>query len=146
MTTATTPLICADNFVVRRDLSRKLSWLVRLREDAESGVKPLRSELQQLAQEFPGALREVDETPLDDLRARLAALEEGTGADDLPPWAQASWLYHHALRTLLTAAQDGKRPLGGLVELALRHVASSLNKSEAEVTLLVLPSARRRKR
>ena len=143
MSTATASLVCPDAPVVRDDLERKFTWLLRLRDEASRGLKPTKAELQALAAAFPGALREIDDTPLDDLAARLEQLKT---SDALPVWANAVWLYHGVLRTHLAAARDGVRPQGGLVDLALRQVAVALSMSEGDVAALVIPHAKRRSR
>lgn len=68
-----------------------------------------RSEMLSLSDEYPGALREIDELPADVLRARLDALEaaeRGPGA--FAPWMRAQDAFHRAARGALCA----KRWLG----------------------------------
>jgi hypothetical protein len=56
-----------------------------------------RAALKQLAREFPGALRELDSLPTDEIAARLAALEHGDDA----PWMRWMARYHALMRAAL---------------------------------------------
>jgi hypothetical protein len=130
-----------DDERVREDLRRKYDWLLRVRREAAAGTTMTRAEAQALAAAFPGALRELDDTPMEALELREAELKAGL---PLPPWARPTWLYHAILRDLLADARSGARPQGGLVEVAIARVAAALGASEAEVTAHALPFARRR--
>lgn len=141
MQSANPTQLAHDDVRVREDLRRKYVWLLRVRRDAAAGITMSRAEAQELAAAFPGALRELDDTPMDALERREAELEEDL---PLPPWALATWLYHAILRDLLADARSGARPQGGLVEVAIARVAVALGASEAEVTAHALPFARRR--
>ncbi len=140
MLSANPPTIALDDAGVRDELRRKLEWLLRIRRDAALGRAPSRAEAQELAAAFPGALRELDDTPLAALEERLASLD----GEALPPWAKPTWLYHRALRDLLAATRSGQRPRGALVDLALAHAASALGMTVADVEAHALPHARRR--
>jgi hypothetical protein len=132
-----------DETIVRAGLRKKLAWMRRLRDDAARGLPPDRADLQALAAEFPGALRELDDTPPEALEARATELE---GDHPLPLWARVTWLYHAALRRDLEATRRGDRPRGGLVERAVSAVAATLGLEPREVEALALPHARRRRR
>src|SRR5262245_19307987 len=57
-----------------------------------------------LAKEFPGALREIDELPLDVLRTRIVELEAAARDDAfVAPWMHASWSFHRLARGALAA-------------------------------------------
>jgi hypothetical protein len=56
-----------------------------------------RATLKQLAREFPGALRELDSLPTDEIDARLQALERGDDA----PWMRWMARYHALMRAAL---------------------------------------------
>ena len=141
VTTATASLRLPSDDEIRRDLLRKFRWLLRLRRDAREAVPPAKDDLRSLAAEFPGALRELDDTPLETFDARVAELER---LDAMPLWATATWLYHAALREQLEATREGQRSAGGVVEVALKRVAATLGIDEAEATRLAIPHARRR--
>lgn len=79
-------------------MARKYDRLVRLREarargDAPPGAAALRA----LAEEFPGALRELDATPLDVLRARRDEALRGEPS----PWLRRMHDYHRLMRATL---------------------------------------------
>ncbi len=141
MSSATEPLESPDDDAIRADLRRKLAWMNRLRAAASANAPVDRQDLQALAAAFPGALRELDDTPPDALAERTADLDM---PGPLPAWARATWLYHAALRRDLEATRRGERPRGALVERAVAEVARTLALDPREVEALVLPHARRR--
>jgi hypothetical protein len=97
------------------DLRSKYTEMLRLRleDQAGSGGDPRRS-MAALAGKFPGALREIDELPLDTIRARIAALEAAeTDAGLVEPWMQAMARFHALLRGALCV----KRWLAGRSEV-----------------------------
>jgi hypothetical protein len=143
VTSATEPLDAPDDATVRDDLRRKLTWMRRVRLDAAAGAAPDRADLQALAAAFPGALRELDDNPLEAIEARAADLD---APGPLPAWARVTWLYHAALRRDLEATRRGERPRGALVERAIAEVARTLGVPPEEVEALALPHARRRRR
>jgi hypothetical protein len=87
-------------------LARKYDRLIELRrERSESPPDDLRT----LAEEFPGALRELDALPLAELERRLSSVRralEGGPTEALLEWLIA---YHSLMRTALAV----KRRLGG---------------------------------
>ena len=143
MSSATEPLDASDDDRIRADLRHKLAWMQRLRAAAPDGAAVERHELQALAAAFPGALRELDDTPTEALETRAADLE---ASGPLPLWARAAWLYHAALRRDLEATRRGERPRGALVDRAVAEVARTLALDTRAVEELVLPHARRRSR
>lgn len=103
------------------ELTAKYAEMLRLRRadgtSASSG--PMKAAMARLATEFPGALRELDDFPLELIESRHAALERatgsrngpasGAGADDVEPWMTACVAFHRFTRGALSA----KRWLGG---------------------------------
>lgn len=93
------------------ELRLKYAEMLRLRllDQAGTGGDP-RQAMAELAKRFPGALREIDELPLEVIRARIAAL---TAAEEDPsraePWMAALAMFH----TLTRGALAVKRWLGG---------------------------------
>jgi hypothetical protein len=75
---------------------RELLDLRTAQDDAEPRLR-----LRKLAARFPGALRELDALPMDELRARRDALAAAREGAPLPPWA--AWMagYHAWLRVAL---------------------------------------------
>ncbi len=87
------------------ELAGKYAVMLRLRRTGEGDP---RAEMAQLATEFPGALRELDDFPLDVLEARRAALasladgaREHQGAPE--PWMVACITFHRLARGALSA-------------------------------------------
>jgi len=96
---------------VLADLNRKYEEMLRMRlHDAEHPGGDPRREMAALAARFPGALRELDEAPLDVIRTRIDALRRCLDSDAPPePWMHAAALYHSLARGALLA----KRWLAG---------------------------------
>jgi hypothetical protein len=95
----------------RADLARlraKYEEMLRLRAEGRD-VDPRRA-LVALADEFPGALREIDDLPLEEIRARTIALARAEGEPSATlPWMRAVWRFHVLTRGALCA----KRWLAG---------------------------------
>src|SRR5690606_11252394 len=96
-----------------------------------------RPALSRLAQEFPGALRDVDLLPLPAVAARIDALAAAEGdAGRVEPWMVAQVTFHRYARSALAA----KRWLGGTKdvtpELADAFAASA---PDAHMVADVLP-------
>jgi hypothetical protein len=121
--------------VTKQQLADKYRRMARLRAtltgEPDAGV---RRELKQLAHEFPGALRELDSLPTDEIERRLAALEDG--GDE--PWMRWMGRFH----TLMRAALDIRaRPdaAAGLARAAGADEAFALAvKSPAHGRLMVV--------
>lgn len=83
-------------------LRDKYREMVRLRgaHDAGDPADP-RPAMRALAARFPGALREIDELPLDVIAARLADLEHALAGAAPAPWIVALSRYHAWMRLAL---------------------------------------------
>lgn len=84
-------------------LIEKYSLMLRMRErDLAGDVPDPRAEMASLARRFPGALREIDERPIDDIRGRLEQLRAASaGRAEVPQWAALQTAYHGAMRAFL---------------------------------------------
>ncbi|MBL8606173.1 MAG: hypothetical protein JNL38_02585 [Myxococcales bacterium] len=102
----------------RARMRRKYARMLELRE-TRSEAPPTRA-LRELAREFPGALRELDASPLEALRARAADLAQG-GAD--APWIAATDRYHALMRGALEAKRCLSAIGGGLDRAAFEREA-----------------------
>ncbi|AKF10117.1 hypothetical protein [Sandaracinus amylolyticus] len=83
-------------------LREKYREMKRLREqhDAGSPVDP-RPAMRALASRFPGALREIDELPMDEIDARIASLDRALAGGEVEPWMRALARYHAWMRLAL---------------------------------------------
>jgi hypothetical protein len=91
-------------------LARKYRWLAELRRARCLGSElDETASLRQVAQEFPGALRELDQLPLPVIDARILALELAAATGAVEPWMEWMHAYHELMRLSLTL----KRALGG---------------------------------
>lgn len=82
-------------------LLQKYAQLAQLRTPGAPVAS--RAVLRELAEAYPGALRQLDQLPAAQLAARLAALEAvgrqpGT---EVPPWIALEFAYHQVLRTAI---------------------------------------------
>ena len=82
-------------------LSRKYRALSALRESALASKTTLRS----LAQEFPGALRELDILPPAALEQRIHAVSQAERGGPAEPWIVWMLAYHARMRLALAAKQ-----------------------------------------
>jgi len=85
------------------DLAEKYRRMLALRARLlDEGHAAVRDELRALAAAWPGALRELDTLPTDELTARLAALD-AVAAGGAPPPSWALWMdgYHALVRLAL---------------------------------------------
>ncbi|MCU0681031.1 MAG: hypothetical protein MUF34_01995 [Polyangiaceae bacterium] len=98
------------------ELLGKYEAMHRLRSETTAGAPTLA--LRELAERFPGALRELDELALEEIERRLAhlrALAEGH-APAAEAWVVPLSLYHRRLRGALSAKRwlQGRRQLSAL--------------------------------
>lgn len=91
------------------------------------GTDP-REEMATLAAQFPGALREIDELPLEEIDARLAslarALEDSAAVE---PWMSAVMSFHELTRGALAAKKwlAGRKNVGAIDRAELARIAAS---------------------
>ena len=81
-------------------LRNKYVEMLRMRQD-EAPISR-REDMQRLAERFPGALREIDELPLEHIEERIAVLDRVIAGElELPDWARFLARYHGWLRAAL---------------------------------------------
>lgn len=105
-------------------LARKYRLLQALRIDHErTGRIAEREVLRALAGEFPGALRELDRMPLDEIERRAEVLELAASGGPVEPWMQWLVAYHALLRAALFVKAEVARGIAIEEELAGRASA-----------------------
>jgi len=106
-----------------RALARKYRVMGALRADgAGDETAEDRAALRQIAAEFPGALRELDTLPTEEIAARERALEAAAQGGPVEPWM--AWM--HGYHALMRAALALKRRGGGrapITDDALQAIA-----------------------
>ena len=107
---------------------------MRLHDEAHPGGDP-RREMAALAARFPGALRELDEAPLDLIRRRIEALtrclESGAPVE---PWMSATAKFHQLTRGALLAKRwlAGRKAVdSAMTEAFLRSLAGARDEEDA---------------
>jgi hypothetical protein len=98
-----------------------------------------RDELRALAAEFPGALRELDRTPTEELERRLRACEgDGDGV-----WVAWMARYHVLVRAALAAKRGGARSADGASADVAGADGASADVASADVASADASGARR---
>jgi hypothetical protein len=83
-------------------LARKYATLLSLRRERARGEPvPDRAVFKALADEFPGALNELDTLPMDELERRAAAVAGAAAGGPAEPWMAWMVSYHALLKTAL---------------------------------------------
>lgn len=94
---------------VAETLLDKYQRMLALRQAHARGEPVDTAAVRALAHDYPGALRELDRIPLDELEARVRGLAHG----DAPPWAEPMVAHHRwlaaALRVRRVAGRDRDR-------------------------------------
>lgn len=142
------------------ELIEKYETLIALRHAREERIREglnafpdherpaRRRTMRALAARFPGSLRELDSTELDELRTRLAQLRSTHQGAELLPWMKACALFHEGARVVLAARKNAAKPAprsasGRLFDEVWNRVARKLGVSSEEAKRLVYPNARR---
>ncbi|EYF04681.1 hypothetical protein [Chondromyces apiculatus] len=113
-------------------LAEKYRQLGALRRARALGEPvPERQVFRALAAEFPGALHELDNLPLDEIDARRAALDAAVAGGPAAPWMEPMAAYHALMRAAL------------YLKIRLSRLATSTPTSdEAEAAALASLAAR----
>lgn len=123
------------------DLRAKYEEMLALRRTDDGSYDP-RARMAALAARFPGALREIDTLPLDEIEHRIEAL---THAERDPshakPWMKAQSRFHALTREALAASQRDKRWLDQVYERLAKELATTPHEAKALV-FGVSPSSR----
>lgn len=144
------------NHVQVEELVEKYEVLVSLRRMRDEAVlrglksfppseRPARRRaMRALAARFPGSLRELDDSGIDGLQARLAQLRSTQQGERFLPWMKACALFHEQVREVLAARANGsaRRPeTGRLLDDVWMAVGENLGLTAGEAERLVFPNA-----
>jgi hypothetical protein len=115
--------------VTRSDLAalrEKYEEMLRLRLES-SGADPRRA-MAALASQFPGALREIDELPLETIAARVTDLRASERGGPVARWMEATHLFHALTRGALCAKKwlAGRKDVGEEVRREFDREVGSL--------------------
>jgi hypothetical protein len=113
-----------------QDLHVKYMEMRRLRILAiESPTTDPRQSMADLAARFPGALREIDELPLDAIDRKLKDLARAIDGDaQIAPWMKATARFHELTRGVLAVKRwlAGKKQIDAAIRAELEKVARDL--------------------
>jgi hypothetical protein len=96
----------------------KYRRMIALRAVLGRGAPPPteREQLRALARDFPGALRELDTLPTDELAGRLALAESVASGAPAPAWLRWLAAYHALMRRALTIRAGHDDPHDDFIE------------------------------
>jgi hypothetical protein len=146
-------------------LARKYRAMLELRHaGAPDETREDRARLRALAAEFPGALRELDTLPTEEIEGRARALEAAAAGSAAEPWM--AWMadFHELLRTALVlkaaharglprpttdvsvdesfAAACERPPHGRLLPIVFARLAAHYQVSETVISTALFPPRR----
>jgi hypothetical protein len=106
------------------ELRAKYAEMLAMRLVHASGLEDaslVRVRMVALASRFPGALREIDDLELDEIRRRIERLDAVLqDASEIEPWMEAVGTFHTLARGILTVKRwlDGRRRVDAALERA----------------------------
>jgi hypothetical protein len=111
------------------ELRAKYAEMLSMRLEHAAGTEDLervRGRMAELASRFPGALRELDDLTLDEIRARVHGLDAALGGTaEAEPWMEAAARFHALARGALAVKRwlAGRKRIDAAVERAFAHAA-----------------------
>jgi hypothetical protein len=114
------------------ELRAKYVEMLAMRAEHASGTEDaeaVRPRMAELAARFPGALREIDDLELDEIRRRVSALGEVLGGEREPePWMAAVARFHELTRGALCAKRwlAGRKRVDASVQAAFERAVADL--------------------
>lgn len=128
-------LVTLEMVAVLREKYREIKRLRTIDAEhvARGHAHDPKPEMAALARRFPGSLRELDELPMAQIDARLAALDGALAEQSVPEWAALQVAYHGTYRFALRIKRRAARK-GALDDAALQHaIERVLAPTEAEL-------------
>jgi hypothetical protein len=109
-----------------RGLRDKYREMLALRvEHARGDAEDPRPRMRSLARSFPGALRELDELPLERIEQRLRELDDALAAGaPFPQWIALQVGYHAWMRAALRVKRLSRGRRGAELDAVLRELAA----------------------
>jgi hypothetical protein len=113
------------------ELRAKYAEMLSMRLEHAAGTEDpdaVRARMAELASRFPGALRELDDLPLDEIRARVHALDSAIDdGREAQPWMAAMVRFHALARGALCAKRwlAGRKRVDASVERAFSRAAAT---------------------
>ncbi len=111
-------------------LSRKYEALAELRRaQHQMSQRDVQEPLRQLSREFPGALRELDSLPLEEILGRALSLSRCADGAEQEPWMEWAHVYHLTMRAALSVKRRtrARRALSAEEAGALAQLSSQEN-------------------
>jgi hypothetical protein len=113
------------------ELRGKYAEMLSMRLEHAAGGEDevaVRARMAELASRYPGALRELDDLTLDEIRARVHALDAAIGdSDETQPWMHAMLRFHALARGALCAKRwlAGRKRIDAAIERAFSHASAT---------------------
>lgn len=128
-------------------LARKYRALGEFRR-ARHHIAEARAPLRELAREFPGALRELDVLPLDEIDRRAERLEAAAIEGGAEPWMEWLSAYHTAMRAALHVKRrlEGRRSIDARAAFELAREAANATGYRCDIAFVQAVARPRRGR
>lgn len=120
------------------DLRAKYEEMRELRRTDDGSYDP-RARMAALASRFPGALREIDTLPLEEIDRRIHALSKAErDPSSAMPWMKAQSRFHELVRDALANGRE-RNWLDGVYDRLAKELATTPDEAKA---LVFSPSSR----